>query len=519
MKPLYYITLMCSTLSLVSCNDFLDVKPVGKLIPTEVTQFENLLNNENTIDFHVMDNNRGCGFAFFGDNLSISENEAKYNYVSTHPNLDHYAAYIGYEPFESPLKTSYTWEWGIYRATGLFNNVINGITDLGAAEDDYAKQVLAQAKAGRGWSYLVGGLAYGPTYDPNGANDVRTIPYRTSANPSDPNPQLSTTAELFDLLKADFDYAVDNAPDYVANPTRASKSAAYALRAMYWMYVRNWEEMYKDADEAWRRALETKGGSVDKLIYDFNQFYYEPDESASPQPGEDVEYYLQLKSRDGDTDFDKSYSRENLLFRKAPGGTATYPSDDYVALFDAEHDLRYKLFMLKKEGYSSTVGEVVYKDGVRLYNVRGKKTLNNEGLTYPELLLMRAEAQARLGQLPGALDDLNLLRKYRYSGDNKDLPGGENMTQDQLLEEILKERRREQPMESFQRIFDLKRYVLDAGKPWCKTVITHKVGEKVYSAQVTMESFRMRIANSYIKYNPQWGLTEWSGSYDPKSAE
>lgn len=519
MKLRYYIPLLCSVLCAASCNDFLDVKPVGKLIPTEVTQFENLLNNKSTIDYHMMDNNRGCGFAYFGDNVSISENEAKYDYVSTHPNIDHYAAYIGYEPFENPLNKSYTWEWGIYRAAGLFNNVIDGITDLGAAEDSYAKQVIAQAKAGRGWSYLIGGLAYGPSYDPDGANDVRTIPYRTSASPTEPNPQLATTAELFELLKSDFDYAVTNAPDYVANPTRASKSAAYALRAMYWMYMRNWQEMYKDADEAWRRALETKGGSADKLIYDFNLFYYEPDESASPQPGEDVECYLQLKSRDGDTDFDKSYGRENLLYRIAPSSSYTYPSDEYVSLFDTEHDLRYKLFMLKKKGYSTTVGDVVYEDGVRLYNKRGEKMKDNAGITYPELLLMRAEAQARMGQLPGALDDLNLLRKYRYSGDDKDLPGGEAMNQDRLLEEILKERRREQPMASYQRIFDLKRCLLDVGKPWCKTTITHKVGERAYSSTITLESFRMRIANSYIKYNPQWGLTEWSGSYDPKSAE
>ncbi len=519
MKPKYYIQMLLCGALCTSCNDFLDVKPVGKLIPTEVSQFENLLNNESTIDFHMMDNNGGCGAAYWGDNLSVSENQAKYLYTNTHVNLNRYAAYIYYEPCENPLKTSHNWEWGIYRATGLFNNVIEGIEGLGVAKEKYAAQVIAQAKAGRAWSYLVGTLAYGPAYDPNGTNDALTIPYRTAASPQAVNPMLATTAEAFNLLKTDLDYAVTHAPEHVANPSRANLSAAYALRAIYWMHMRNWNEMFKDADAAWTQALAVKGGSVDKLIYNFNEFYYEADETASPRPGENVEIYLQLKSRDGDTDFDKSYSRENLFYRIAPPGSAVYPSEDYLALFDSQTDLRYKLFLLNQEGYSSTSGGVVYQDGIQRYNMRGRKTINNEGITYPELLLMRAEAQARLNHLTEALNDLNLLRKYRYSGSDTDLPNGASMNQDQLLEEILKERRRELPMESFQRIFDLKRYLLDAGKPWCKTTITHKIGGKTYSTTVIPEKFCMKIPNSYINFNPQWGLTPWEGTYDPKSAE
>ncbi len=513
-----YISILISVVVFTSCNDFLDVKPVGKLIPTEVTQFENLLNNTSTISSHYIDNNSGCGMAFFGDNFFVSENQAKYNYLSTSPNIDRYAAYIFYEPFEDPNKMSYTWENGIYRATGLFNNVIDGIEDLGMTEDTYAKGVIAQAKAGRAWSYLVGGLGYGPMYNPNGANDTKTIPYRTSGEPSTPNPQLATTAELFELLKTDLDYAVINAPKNVGNPVRANKAAAYALRALYWMYMRNWTEMYNDADEAWKLSIANEG-SEDKLFYNYNDFYYQEDASASPRPGEDVEIYLQLKHRSGDTDFNKSYSREHLLYRVSGAATISYPSDDFIALFDKETDMRYKLFMLKSVGYSTTVGGVVHEDGVRYYYIRGSRMLDNEGITYPELLLMRAEAQARNHQLGGALSDLNTLRKYRYAGTNTDLPNGSSLNEDQLLEEILKERRRELPLGSFQRVFDLRRYVLDSGKPWSKTTITHKLGDKTYSSPVDDAHFTMKIKNTYIRYNPQWGLTEWEGTYDPKSGE
>ena len=75
---------------------------------------------------------------------------------------------------KAPIKPQYTWEWGIYRAAGLFNNVIEGIEGLdGAAETENGKAVIAQAKAGRAWSYMVGGLGYGPMYNPNGDNSTK----------------------------------------------------------------------------------------------------------------------------------------------------------------------------------------------------------------------------------------------------------------------------------------------------------------------------------------------------------
>ena len=92
---LKYLPLI-SILALASCDDYLDVKPMGKLIPTQVEEFENILNNTNTLDFHFMDNNRGNFYAMLGDNLEISENQAAFNYISSNPNIECYAAYTFY---------------------------------------------------------------------------------------------------------------------------------------------------------------------------------------------------------------------------------------------------------------------------------------------------------------------------------------------------------------------------------------------------------------------------------------
>ena len=161
------------------------------------------------------------------------------------------------------------------------------------------------------------------------------------------------------------------------------------------------------------------------------------------------------------------------MYRNAPyqsSSTRYYPSDDWASIFDKEKDLRWTKFVLKDHGYNTTVGDVVYDDGIQLVYYRDELSIT-EGVTYPLLLLMKAEAAARTNNLSAALADLNLLRKYRYKGPDSDLAGGTSLSQDQLLNEILTERRREQPLVSFQRTLDLKRYAQDAGKPWSKDIM------------------------------------------------
>lgn len=384
----------------MGCHDFLDVKPVGKLIPTEVEEFENILNNTYTVDWYYMDNNKGTLLASLGDNLQISENSANYNYTATHPNINRYAAYTFKLPYGNPEKPDYFWEWGTYRAVGLLNNVIDGVNDVKNEKTaKLAEELSAQARAARAWSYLTMAMIYGPVYDPAGANDTKTIPYRTAASPTEANPALSTTAEVFGLAKADIDFALKSVPDNVNHPARMNRCAVQTLMAYYYMFARDFGKMLEYAD--------------------------------------------------------------------------------------------------------------IYRD------VKIKMT---QGFSYPELLLMRAEAYARNSRKTEALSDLNTLRKYRYDNTqgSTDLPNGAALTEDQLLEEILKERRRELPIATFQRVLDLKRLALDNGKPWCKTTIEHKIGTQTYSASINSEYYVLPIPNNIIKYNPQWGLPLDTRPYNPK---
>lgn len=496
-----------------SCTKFLDVKPVGQLIPTKVEDLENLLNSNNTVELFFVDNNRGSFYAHLGDNLRISDNQAKYLFLNTNPNVERLAAYKFYYPYFDPNKSAPTWDNAIYKAAGIFNVVIDEVTKLNAQDSDLGKMLIAQAKAGRAWSYMVGGLAYGPMFDPSGSNDTRVLPYRKASSPNEPHPGLSTTGEIMDLVERDLLEALD-APLHVANPSRASITTVHALLAQLYMYKRDWVKMSEHADLAWTKALSAKG-NADNLIYNYNDFFYRPDDNATPTPGTDVETVLDLQGPDN-LHF-QTNNREFLLFRTGPVGTNSYPSDEFLSLFDTNSDKRYKLFALKKLGYSTTVGGVRYNDGIQRYYMKDSKMISNAGLTYPELLLMRSEANARNGRLGLALQDLNLLRKYRYSGNTTDLAEGSSLDKDALLYEILKERRRELPMASFQRVLDIKRLALDSGKPWCKTRIEHVIDGKSYAADVKSKYYTLQISNSIISFNPQWGLQPNNDPYLPAS--
>ena len=75
MKYRIIFILFLTALLAGSCSDFLDVKPTGKLIPTEAAQLENLLNNASTYAFFFQDNNRGSALGFLGDNVEVSQNQ------------------------------------------------------------------------------------------------------------------------------------------------------------------------------------------------------------------------------------------------------------------------------------------------------------------------------------------------------------------------------------------------------------------------------------------------------------
>lgn len=513
MRKITFFSIIILLLSITSCEKFLDVKPAGKLIPAEgdVASFDRLLNNVNTIDWIYQNNNRGSILNYLTDDIELSNNQATYAWYDGHPNIDSYFAYVFKRPYGNPSVQDYYWNWGFYRAAQYFNTCIDGVNSVRTKDvSKIADEIIAQAAVARAWGYFYATLGYGPVYKPNGDNSRKTIPYRVASNVMSPMEDLSTQKEVFQKILSEIHSNLKNIPELVIANTRFGKVQTYAFLAHYHMYTQKFDSVAFYADKALTMAASQKGG-LRNLFFDMNKFSWaDPKVATTP----DQRNSSSINTSEGTDPLTATYIREICLYRTAAsaGGTSSYPSTEFLSLLDKQTDLRSEYFFFEYLGYKTTVNGVVYDDGRRIVNNQ-IKIARTSGYTYPEILLMRAEANARINKTTEALSDLNYLRAFRYKTGT---PALTITIQDQLIVEILKERRRELPVGSPKRFFDLKRFCLDTGKPWSKQSITHTVKGAPYTATIDSDFFVLPIRNDVLRWNPQWNIpldeSPWSNS-------
>jgi len=516
MKRFKNIILLIFLVQLSGCSKFLDVKPAGKLIPEkgDVASYEKLLNNDYTLTGGFRSDANGfCRLNYLTDDIEISNNQADYFWISSSPAMDLYYAYVYKIPYYSPTEPDlYIWWMDFYRAIEYFNVCIDGINSVRTEEEkQLANETIAQAKVARAYLFFNLALIYGPVYDPNGTNDFRTIPMRTQSDVMAPMEDLSTNGEIFSQVLKDIHSSLKVIPEEVASPSRFGKGAALAFLANYHLFTQKYDSVALYANQALTLAATQKGG-IDNLFYDYNKFTW-ADAGVVTDPNK--KNASTINTSQGSDALTANYNREMLLYRKCanpPGSSYAYPSQSFQNLFNIGQDLRRDFFFFEYNGYKTIQAGVTYDDGRKVLNYQSKMA-RTSGFSYPELLLIRAEGRARTNDLAGAIADLNLLRKFRMK------PGFTpfaSTSQDAVIEEVLNERRRELPVGSQKRFLDLKRLVLEKGKPWAKESITHVVKGTTYTANVNSDYFRMPIQNDVIIKNPHWGLEvetrPWSSS-------
>jgi hypothetical protein len=257
------------------------------------------------------------------------------------------------------------------------------------------------------------------------------------------NLERASLQETYDLILTDIGKAqslVGNT-DLEANTRwRISKPGIDAFLSRYYLFTGDYNKSLVYSDLA---LLSSKASLVD-----FNSIPAATASSTYPYQGTSYTITYSALSQYTQAQFQQWPEFYYMAFNCSPFA-GWYVSPSLVALYDQNNDLRFKNFLPSNSGFVSGWKE----PGLISYRMFPGTVLPT-GPTVAEILLNKAEASARLGDLTTAVTAVNTLRSKRYkNGSSFELTPTDT---ENALDLILQERRRELPF--IFRFWDIRRF-------------------------------------------------------------
>lgn len=399
MKKILYLILTVTCC--ISCDDYLDVKPVGQVIPNSVEEYRSFL----TAAYSISTPNKILT-TYRTDELALSFNA---------PGIEQYEdLFIWNDLNPSPLAQSFPY--------GSFYNIIfyanHIIKSSGAIEGDQVavNQLVGEAHALRALQYFELINLYAKPYNSATSSTDAGVPITTFYD-ADREYPVSTVAEVYTLILSDLEEAenlIHIDEQLLGYNYRFSELSIKAFKARLYLYKQEWQKALDYANYAL---------AIKSELQDLNTNI-----TMMPSEYNGVESILALETV---ASFD--------LVNNAS------ISDDLVSAYHPSDDLRFDLYFKQK------------LDG----SLRSKKSAETKfKVSYrtSELYLIRAEALVHLQKPDLAKESLLHLAKNRYTPQGFDAYGliVDALNSENLLEEILEERRREFAIEGH-RWNDLRR--------------------------------------------------------------
>lgn len=414
MKTIYSYILLAALLSFSCDRDkLLDLKPFDDIIPSTVEDFRRLL------DYHYyyepeMLSDVGVAHLYSIDLFMTDEYQvlggAFENQFSTHIR---FRDAVTWEKDFGALNTE-DFDWAVlYKTILTANVVIEGMNDPKITGDETLKNILkSEAKVHRALAYFSLVNLYSKQYNATSADTDLGVPIKLTSKPEIQIPRASVK-KVYDLILNDLKDVIEiNALPMGKQKigTRPSMAAAYAVLAKTHL-----------AMGAYQKALTAANKSLQNYntLLDMNSIIFYPESINNP---------------------------EGIVIKKAAleGPRGMYAADDLIALYDPS-DLRLEYYMALPE------------DPNNPYMLQRTNIIEDSwplSPTTPELYLIRAECNARVGDLNAVDDDLNAIGQNRIPGYTP-LP---NYTDRATALEAVKIERRKELVGKGVRLFDLKRY-------------------------------------------------------------
>jgi len=406
MKNNIKIFIVLAAMLFVGCDSLVDVEPKGFMIPQKASDLRMMLNNVSgrytkprpvTIGYSLIQ--------YAGDQTYYSDSE---------PIDGKYESVYAYYMRDTKLIQEHNHGDILYMSqlVALSNTVLDILpttSDLSVAERN---QIKGEALVHRSYAFLTLVNIHAAHYDKNTASADLGIPMLLNHDVTADIPARSTVQEVYKQITDDLTEAIDLLGGITENRALPSKAAANALLARTNLYMSNFNDALTNSEN----VLELQAN-----LYNLEDYL----------TADDV---LDLPGRD--------YKCEETILHKevdnsmAAGSAKRYVSAEFWALYK-EGDLRAKY-------YSETDGQYSYTNYPYTFS----------GILISEMLLIRAECNARKGKLALALTDLNYIRSHRFKAENYTDLSSEN--QDEVMDWVLNERRIELAWIGL-RWFDMKR--------------------------------------------------------------
>lgn len=453
MRNKIYLFLLCLTGCLISCDSFLDLQPKGIVIPRYYEDYEKLINYAQLLKASDSYPNFMTDDVYLPDDGDVDFNSLEV----PHRNLYTFQAEIF-----GDAETDGLWKYS-YQHIYYYNTIIEGVMEVEDVTLDKKRSLRAEALVGRAFEYLTLVNAYANHYDKNTAATDPGVPLMLDKEINKSNLERATVQQVYDQILMDLDTAALYLPNKQKTAYRASKPVGLGMLARMYLYMGNYDEALKYA----KLSLTENSSLLDLKNYSV----VDPEKSIGRI---DVPYGAD--------------NPENIYIRLAPwtfgfSGTA-FGSDELVALYDHDNDMRFKLF------FSNYAWGVNYDHYLWMPYIYA-----NMAMSVPEVILIAAECEARVGSKDQAMLYLDQLLEYRIVNYQSQSAA----TNEEALDKVLTERRKEMCMLGCTRVIDLKR--LNRESRYAKT-ITHVANGQTYTLAPDSPRYIFPIPPKVLSFNP-----------------
>jgi hypothetical protein len=447
MKQLLYTISALAVLATTACRKYVEISPEGVRELKYTKDYQALINNS------ALQMDKAYTYpTYASDEVWTADGSTWQNNLS-----------VNYAGFYCWLPKTWTdqqedQDWvDNYKNIYISNIVVNEVMSSEGGSDAEKIKAYSEALVHRAFAYFTLVNLYGKQYDEATAATDLGVPMVLQTNFVSSLKRVSV-ADVYNRVITDLYEAL---PNLVAIPdvnTSPSKAAVYAILAKVYQNQREFTKAGLYADS----ALQLKNGLVD-----LNSF--------------------------GSTYPTKLNDPEIILSKIVSFTPTTLPlSPELINLFDQVNDLRYTLFT--KAGADIPASN---------FTNRGyfKHRLVNQGLyvgpKVPEMMLIKAESEARAGNTAAAVTILNNLRKKRLlTSGYTDLTAADK---NEALQLVITERRKEL-MGTGARWFDQRRLQKDDG---FITTVSRVFKGVTYTLAPGSNEYTFAIADKYILLNPE----------------